>query len=76
MALPSDVLKAESRATGFGLYYSIFYLGMGTLPALAGGILDRTGSIPAVIWLSALCLMLAPAFYIAARLLHGHANPS
>ncbi len=76
MALPSDVLKAESRATGFGLYYSIYYLGMGTLPALAGWILDRTGSIPAVIWLSALCLMLAPAFYIAARLLHGHANPS
>lgn len=70
MALPSDVLRSESRATGLGLYFSLFYLGMGLIPALGGWILDASGSLSMVIWLSALCLLLSPVSYFAARLLH------
>jgi predicted MFS family arabinose efflux permease len=70
MALPSDLLRTESRAAGFGLLYSLFYTGMGVLPAIGGWLLDWTGSISAVIWFSAACLIAAPAPYFSARRLH------
>ncbi len=69
MALPGEVLSPESRATGLGLYYTLYYIGTGILPAIAGWIQDITGSAAFVIWFSAGCLVLAPFFLLAFRFL-------
>ena len=69
MALPGEVLSPESRATGLGLYYTMYYIGTGVLPAIAGWIQDTTGSAALVIWFSAACLALAPLFLLAFRIL-------
>ena len=49
MALPGDALSPESRATGLGLYYTIYYIGTGILPAIAGWILGVVTSIPEMV---------------------------
>ncbi len=69
MALPGEVLSPESRATGLGLYYTMYYIGTGVLPAIAGWIQDTMGSAAFVIWFSAACLALAPFFLLAFRVL-------
>ncbi len=69
MALPGEVLSPESRATGLGLYYTMYYIGTGVLPAIAGWIQDATGSAAFVIWFSAACLALAPFSLLAFRIL-------
>ena len=50
MALPGEVLRPESRATGFGIYFTTNYIGFALLPAIAGLLLDLTGSATAPIW--------------------------
>jgi MFS family permease len=69
MALPGEVLSPKSRATGLGLYYTMYYIGTGVLPAIAGWIQDTTGSAASVIWFSAACLALAPFSLLAFRIL-------
>ncbi len=69
MALPGAVLSPESRATGLGLYYTMYYIGTGVLPAIAGWIQDTTGSAASVIWFSATCLAIAPFSLLAFRIL-------
>jgi predicted MFS family arabinose efflux permease len=69
MALPGEALSPESRATGLGLYYTVYYVGTGALPAIAGWIQDTMGSAAYVIWFSALCLALAPFSLLAFRIL-------
>ncbi len=69
MALPGEALSPESRATGLGLYYTIYYIGTGILPAIAGWIQDVTGSAAFVIWFSAACLAIAPFSLLAFRIL-------
>ena len=44
MALPVKVLRPDIRAAGMGIFYTLFYAGMGALPALAGLARDRTGN--------------------------------
>jgi MFS family permease len=43
MALPASVLSAESRHTGMGLFYTVYYVAMTVLPGVAGWLRDRTG---------------------------------
>ena len=43
-ALPGEVLRQESRSTGMGVYHTIFYLGMATLPPVAGILQDLAGN--------------------------------
>ena len=69
MALPGEVLSPKSRATGLGLYYTMYYIGTGILPAVAGWIQDATGSTAQVIWFSAACLAIAPLSLLAFRIL-------
>ena len=69
MALPGEVLSPKSRATGLGLYYTVYYIGTGVLPAIAGWIQDTMGSAAFVIWFSAACLALAPFSLLAFRIL-------
>lgn len=47
MTLPVKVLRPEIRAAGMGIFYTLFYAGMGALPAFAGMARDRTGNVAA-----------------------------
>ncbi len=44
MALPAEVLRAESRAAGLGVFFTWYYAGMAVGPAIAGLGRDVTGS--------------------------------
>jgi MFS family permease len=50
MALPGEILQPESRATGFGLFFTTNYVGFAILPGVAGALVDLTGSTAAPIW--------------------------
>jgi len=67
MALPSEVLSANSRATGMGVFFTLYYAGTAGLPALAGWLHEITGNVEAVIWFSAVCLVLSPITLLAFR---------
>ena len=67
MALPGTALTPASRATGLGLYYTIYYLGTAALPMIGGWIQERSGSASAVLWFSAACLAVAPLFLLFFR---------
>ena len=67
MALPSEVLSTNSRATGMGVFYTLYYAGTAGLPALAGWLHEITGNVEAVIWFSAVCLVLSPITLLAFR---------
>ena len=68
MSLPGEILAPESRATGLGLYYTVYFFGISALPALGGWVWDLTGSASAPLWFSAGCLTLSPFFLLALRL--------
>jgi len=69
MALPSEILAPESRATGVGLFYTLYFLGTALHPAFAGWLLEVSGSLDLVIWSTAACLVLAPLALGTVRLL-------
>ena len=71
MALPGDVLSQRSRATGLGVYYTVYYLGLAVIPTIAGWLREVTGSVPVVLWFSAACLAISPLSLAAARWLQG-----
>ncbi len=68
ITLPSLVLKPESRSTGFGVFYMLYYVGMALVPPLAGYLLDLTRNASAPIYLSAalwlMTLSVLPVFRI------------
>jgi MFS family permease len=69
MALPGEVLRADSRNTGFGLFFTMNYLGFGLLPPVAGYLLDVTRSTAAPLWFGgALYLSIMPLLLIFRRL--------
>ncbi|MCZ6486627.1 MAG: MFS transporter [Gammaproteobacteria bacterium] len=59
MALPAQILKTENRAVGMGIFYTIYYLGMGIFPALAGTIRDITGNPAAPLFLAGMAILCA-----------------
>ena len=71
MALPGQVLPPEKRHVGFGVYYTVHFLGMALLPPLAGALRDATdnAALPVVmdggIWL--LIVLAVPAFRLLQR---------
>jgi len=58
MALPAQALRAESRASGMGVFYTCYYAAMAVLPGLAGMARDLADS-PAAPVLAAAAMMLA-----------------
>lgn len=69
VALPSEVLSPDSRSTGFGAFWAMYYIGMALIPPLAGHLLDATGSAAVPIWFGGLLwLMIIPTLF-AFRLL-------
>jgi predicted MFS family arabinose efflux permease len=71
LALPSAVLNADSRRTGFGIFFTVNYVGFAALPALAGYLLDVTGSELAPLWLSGLLWLTLVASLALFRWLQG-----
>jgi predicted MFS family arabinose efflux permease len=57
VALPVEVLRPENRAPGMGLFYTCYYVGMPTLTALAGFILEATGNPAAPLLYGALIII-------------------
>jgi cyanate permease len=72
MALPAQTLRAKSRATGMGLFYTIYYVLMALLPAGAGLARDVSGSFaaPTVVagGLTLLCTLCLMLFHAAKRM--------
>ena len=59
MALPIQVLRPESRATGMGVFFACYYAGMAVLPALAGWLRDHTGNATAPVYFAAVMMLCA-----------------
>lgn len=69
MALPGRLLGADSRNTGFGLFFTMNYIGFGLLPPVAGSLLDLTASPAAPLqFAGALYLATVPAVLLFHRL--------
>ena len=43
MALPARALPQESRNLGMGVFFTLYYLGMASLPGIAGWFRDLSG---------------------------------
>ena len=56
MALPAQAVRPHDRSAGMGIFYTIYYVGMAILPALAGLARDLSGS-PAATALFASAMM-------------------
>jgi MFS family permease len=59
MALPAQILRTDNRAIGMGIFYTIYYLGMGIFPALAGTIRDITDNPAAPLILAGVAILCA-----------------
>lgn len=59
VALPVEVLRPANRAPGMGLFYTCYYIGMPTLTALAGFVLEATGNPAAPLLYGALVIIVA-----------------
>lgn len=57
MALPAQALRPETRATGMGIYFTWYYVGMAVLPPLAGWIGDATGAVSAPLIFGAVVML-------------------
>jgi cyanate permease len=71
MALPAQTLRAQSRASGMGVYYTVYYALMALVPAGAGLARDVSGSFAASILFAAgvmlLCVIALMLFHVAKR---------
>ena len=67
VALPGQVLRAESRSTGMGIFYTVYYAGMAIVPPVAGAISDRSASSAAPIWFAAACFAACAAAHALLR---------
>jgi hypothetical protein len=72
-SLLAPVLSPQNRAVGMGVFFTLFYLGMAILPALAGKFRDVTGDAAApILFASAMMgsgVVLLLVFRTAQRLL-------
>lgn len=59
MALPSKVLRSGNRALGMGIFYTVYYVGMGIFPAIAGYLRDVTGDPAVTFWFSGAMILVA-----------------
>jgi MFS family permease len=57
MALPSEVLRPESRGVGMGVFYTLMYIGQAGLPPLGGAIQDAIGGTAASLYFAAFLVL-------------------
>jgi len=69
MALPAQVLSKENRAIGMGIFFTIYYLGMGVFPALAGYVREVTGDPAAPLILAGVAILFAIPALAGARVI-------
>ena len=65
MTLPAKVLRVENRAMGMGIFFTIYYIGMGVFPAVAGYVRDVSGDPASPLWLAGVMIMFAIIALIA-----------
>ncbi len=59
MSLPGRALRPESRSIGMGIFFSIYYAGMGVCPALAGFLRDWSGDPGMPMWFGGIMAVIA-----------------
>jgi cyanate permease len=69
MALPSQVLRPESRSAGFAIAAVVYFIGMAAFPAIAGYVLDATANTAAPLWFAGLLWILIPVLLGAFKIL-------
>ena len=69
IALPSRVLQKQNRAMGMGIFFTIYYVGMGIVPAIAGFLRDLTQNPAAPFYLGSFTILLALLALAGFRLL-------
>lgn len=57
VSLAAEVLRAEMRAAGMGVFYTVYYLGCAIFPAAAGALYDASGRAAATLWLAVGCAL-------------------
>jgi cyanate permease len=67
VSLPAEVLRAELRATGMGIFYTIFYAGSALAPVIAGALATYIGSNTAPLWMAVILVVLCAAAHSAFR---------
>jgi MFS family permease len=60
MSLPARVLKAETRAIGMGIFYTLYYATMMLGPVVAGAVAKSTGQAAAAFDFGAIVLLACP----------------
>jgi MFS family permease len=75
MALPARVLAPSALATGMGIFYTVFYIGMAVGPVIGGWIATAANSAGAAFDFGALMLFgCLPALWLFRRQAAGHAS--
>jgi hypothetical protein len=64
LALPGQVLPAERRAAGMGVFYLWLYIGHGALPPLAGLLQDSVGGTAASLAFASVLALAIAGFYL------------
>ncbi|HEV2629174.1 MAG TPA: MFS transporter [Pseudolabrys sp.] len=70
MALPGQAAPAQRRAPAMGVYFTVYYVGMGIAPGIAGFARDVSHSAAAPLWLAVAmlaCAALSLAVFRAVR---------
>jgi len=75
MALTVETVRAEYRNMGVGLYFTVHYMGLTTVPVIAGWALDRSGSTAAPMFVGAACTALAIGVLGVLRLVQSRPAP-
>jgi MFS family permease len=67
VSLPGEILRAESRATGMGIFYTIFYAGTAAAPVIGGALAKHFGSVAATLWMAVALIILCAAAHAVFR---------
>jgi predicted MFS family arabinose efflux permease len=69
MALPAQVLRVENRAVGMGIFFTVYYMGMGIGSSIAGYARDASGDPAAPLWMAGWTIIIAILALIGFRVI-------
>lgn len=76
MSLPARVLQPATRATGMGIFFTLYYVGMFVAPAIAGWLAVKVGAAGVAFDFGAAVLVLTALLALAFPLLAASAPPA